>query len=164
MTAERVYADGKVFSLTGEELKQNGAWEQELTWLLTLAAVCNGAVLQEEGKGTTVIGDPTDGALLMAAAKAGLARGRLLQRYQLLKEHPFESRRKMMSVVVRMWRQMWSILLSRVRQRFSCPAVHRSGDSGLEVGKFADSGQKGLQAVGSGLERMQIRAGKSATS
>ncbi|HOC05895.1 MAG TPA: cation-translocating P-type ATPase [Bacillota bacterium] len=101
MTAEKVYADGKVFLLTGEELKQNGAWEQELTWLLTLAAVCNGAVLQEEGKGTTVIGDPTDGALLMAAAKAGLARGRLLQRYQLLKEHPFESRRKMMSVVVR---------------------------------------------------------------
>ncbi|HCX77866.1 MAG TPA: ATPase, partial [Firmicutes bacterium] len=44
---------------------------------------------------------PTDGALLMAAAKGGLTKDRLLERFEVIREYPFESRTKMMSVVVR---------------------------------------------------------------
>lgn len=98
MTAEKVYAWGKVIKLTGEN--KQGELEMELDWLLTVGAVCNGAVLQDEGKGKVVIGDPTDGALLMAAANRGLTKKRL-ERFQVLQEHPFESRKKMMSIVVR---------------------------------------------------------------
>jgi Ca2+-transporting ATPase len=101
MRAEKVYSGGEIISLTEEGYKQKGSWGQELSWLLTVVAVCNGAVLQEEGKETVVIGDPTDGALLMAAAKGGLTKPGLQKRFQVLREFPFESRTKMMSVLVR---------------------------------------------------------------
>lgn len=101
MRAEKVYTGGEIISLTEKGFTQRESMGPELSWLLTVVAVCNGAVLQEEGKETVVIGDPTDGALLMAAAKGRLTKPRLQERFQVLREFPFESRTKMMSVLVR---------------------------------------------------------------
>jgi Ca2+-transporting ATPase len=67
--------------------------------LLTAAVLCNGATLREE-KGTwRVIGDPTEGALLVAAAKAELTIERLDSTYCFLGEVPFDPERKMMTIV-----------------------------------------------------------------
>ncbi len=104
MTVERVYAGGAVFELTRGDYNLEGPWGQApalLSWLLTVGAVCNGAALQEDNNRVKIIGDPTDGALLMAAAKGGLTKDRLLERFEVLREYPFESRTKMMSVVAR---------------------------------------------------------------
>ena len=69
--------------------------------LLTAAVLCNGATLREE-KGTwQVIGDPTEGALLVAAAKAALTIETLAKAYDFLGEVPFDPERKMMTVVRR---------------------------------------------------------------
>ncbi|GAA3323359.1 hypothetical protein GCM10020331_046910 [Ectobacillus funiculus] len=46
-------------------------------------------------------GDPTEGALVAAAMKAGITREGLQEQFQIVKEFPFDSARKMMSVVVR---------------------------------------------------------------
>lgn len=104
MTAEKVYTGGAVFDLTSEGYNLEGPWGQApspLSWLLTVGAICNGATLQQENNKLKIIGDPTDGALLMAAAKGGLTKSRLLERFEIVKEYPFESRTKMMSVVAR---------------------------------------------------------------
>lgn len=104
MTAEKVYTGGSVVELTKERYKLQGPWGQssaQLSWLLTAGAVCNGASLQMDDNKLQIIGDPTDGALLMAAAEGGLTKGKLLERFEVLREYPFESRTKMMSVVVR---------------------------------------------------------------
>ncbi|MDZ4732556.1 MAG: cation-translocating P-type ATPase [Nitrospirota bacterium] len=69
--------------------------------LLTAAVLCNGATLREE-KGTwQVIGDPTEGALLVAAAKVALTKEGLEDRAPFDEEIPFDAERKMMTVIRR---------------------------------------------------------------
>ncbi len=67
--------------------------------LLTAAVLCNGATLKEEGGICQVIGDPTEAALLVAAAKAGLRMEELEPTHQFLGEVPFDPERKMMTIV-----------------------------------------------------------------
>ncbi|QYC40876.1 Calcium-transporting ATPase 1 [Nonomuraea coxensis DSM 45129] len=68
--------------------------------LLTAAALCNDARLLEDEDGHwQALGDPTEAALLAAAAKIGLDRAGLHDRYPRLAERPFDSVRKRMSTV-----------------------------------------------------------------
>lgn len=75
-----------------------------LTRLLEISVLCNNAVIQKgkEGKTETWIidGDPTEGALLVAGGKAGLYQEKLVSTWRRLRELPFDSERKMMSVVI----------------------------------------------------------------
>ncbi len=76
--------------------------EPDLVQALTTAARCNSATVSprgDEADSWQVIGDPTEGALVVAALKAGIeAQDR---DYQILFEIPFDSERKAMSVVLR---------------------------------------------------------------
>jgi Ca2+-transporting ATPase len=74
----------------------------DLTTALAIAAFCNNAQVMPHPtlSGTwQLIGDPTEGALLVAAMKAGIEPS--VMRGQLMFEIPFDSDRKMMSVIVR---------------------------------------------------------------
>ncbi|MHB8917454.1 MAG: cation-translocating P-type ATPase, partial [Desulfocucumaceae bacterium] len=57
----------------------------------------NDSDLEETDTGYRVIGDPTEGALVVAAAKAGLTREAALKKHPRLEEIPFDSGRKMMT-------------------------------------------------------------------
>ena len=90
--------------LENPELRtQNSAPTQSpaLRELLTAAVLCNGATLRGENGTWQVIGDPTEGALLVAAAKAALTIETLDQTYHFLGEVPFDPERKMMTIVRR---------------------------------------------------------------
>lgn len=67
--------------------------------LLTAAVLCNGATLREENGTWRILGDPTEGALLVAAAKAALTIETLGSANHFLGEVPFDSERKMMTIV-----------------------------------------------------------------
>ncbi|MEM5797718.1 MAG: calcium-translocating P-type ATPase, SERCA-type [Candidatus Aenigmatarchaeota archaeon] len=84
------------FSIKGKTIdpKKNN----ELVTALTISALCNNAVLTKENK-WQIIGDPTEGALLVAAQKAGLDIKNLNKKYPRVNEIPFSSERKMMSTV-----------------------------------------------------------------
>jgi Ca2+-transporting ATPase len=69
--------------------------------LLTAAVLCNGATLREENGTWQVIGDPTEGALLVAAAKVALTKEGLEDRASFEAEIPFDAERKMMTVIRR---------------------------------------------------------------
>ena len=71
----------------------------ELERVLAIAHRVNNAVLQERDGRWTVQGDPTEGALLVAARKAGLEDEALETRFKRVGEVPFSSARKMMSTV-----------------------------------------------------------------
>jgi Ca2+-transporting ATPase len=75
--------------------------EPGLLHLLTAAVLCNGATLRQENGIWQVIGDPTEGALLVAAAKAGLSKETLESSALFVDEIPFDAERKMMTVVRR---------------------------------------------------------------
>jgi Ca2+-transporting ATPase len=69
--------------------------------LLTAAVLCNGATLQQENGIWRIIGDPTEGSLLVAAAKAGLTKAELERRAPMEREVPFDAERKMVTIIRR---------------------------------------------------------------
>ncbi|MEG4501035.1 cation-transporting P-type ATPase [Microcoleus sp. F10-C6] len=71
----------------------------ELESLLIACAVCNDAVLQQEQQEWKILGDPTEGALLSLAGKAGIYKEKQSQLLQRTAEFPFSSERKRMSVI-----------------------------------------------------------------
>lgn len=72
----------------------------QLTRILRFGALANNAALVEHDGQWSVRGDPTEGALLVAARKAGLTREELAARFTRIAEVPFSSERKMMSAGV----------------------------------------------------------------
>ncbi|MGH9939251.1 MAG: cation-translocating P-type ATPase [Blastocatellia bacterium] len=100
----RVSLSGTGYAPEGE-VNQNGreavggALRFELERALAAADRANNAVLQEHDGRWTVQGDPTEGALVVAARKAGLEADRLEARFRRVGEVPFSSERKLMSTV-----------------------------------------------------------------
>jgi Ca2+-transporting ATPase len=74
-----------------------------LSLLLTTAALCNDAALEpnKEPGGYQAIGDPTEGALVIAAARMGLWKAELETTLPRVAEAPFTSERKRMTTVHR---------------------------------------------------------------
>jgi Ca2+-transporting ATPase len=71
----------------------------EVERALTIAERANNATLQEQAGRWSVLGDPTEGALLVAARKALLDSARLAARWPRIGEVPFSSTRKLMTTV-----------------------------------------------------------------
>jgi len=76
-----------------------GPLRSEFTRALAAADRANNAVLQESDGRWQVQGDPTEGALIVAARKAGLDDDVLDARFERIAEVPFSSERKLMSTV-----------------------------------------------------------------
>jgi Ca2+-transporting ATPase len=77
----------------------------DLGRLLTAGALCNDAALRPpEGdqEAWTAVGDPTEAALLAAAARSGLDPGELRDRFPRVAEVPFDSDRKRMTTAQRL--------------------------------------------------------------
>jgi Ca2+-transporting ATPase len=75
------------------------ALEREIEQALTIADRVNNAILEQNDGRWTIQGDPTEGALIVAARKAGLKAEDLDARYPRVAEIPFSSERKLMSTV-----------------------------------------------------------------
>ncbi|HLV10165.1 MAG TPA: cation-translocating P-type ATPase, partial [Halanaerobiales bacterium] len=72
---------------------------EDLKLLLRAGVLCNNAELINEGQEWKIIGDPTEGSLLVAAEKAGLQKSLLEEEYHRIKELPFDSKRKRMTTI-----------------------------------------------------------------
>jgi Ca2+-transporting ATPase len=100
----RVSFDGTGYEPRGEVGRAGGEaiddpLRIELVRTLAAADRANNAVLQERGGRWTVQGDPTEGALIVAARKAGLEDETLRARFARVAEVPFSSERKLMSTI-----------------------------------------------------------------
>src|SRR6185312_12216616 len=71
----------------------------ELERTLSVGDRANNAVLHEKDGRWSVQGDPTEGALLVAARKAGLTDATLDARFKRVAEVPFSSERKLMTTI-----------------------------------------------------------------
>jgi Ca2+-transporting ATPase len=88
------------FTINGEPLKEGET--KSLDKLLEIAALCNGAKIDppsDRNKNWSVIGDPTDGALLVAALKYGQIIDELILEKPTIDILPFSFERKRMSTV-----------------------------------------------------------------
>jgi Ca2+-transporting ATPase len=112
MTATQMYVDRSLLTITGEGYKPEGGFLDEtepvglegypgMRLLLRAGLLCNDARLEKlEGDSSTqwrIAGDPTEGAFVVAAAKAGYWRDELGKEYTRIAEIPFDSERKRMT-------------------------------------------------------------------
>lgn len=66
---------------------------------LTIGALCSDARVKQTQRGLQAEGDPTEGALVLAAAKCGLDKEKLEEQWPRVGELPFDSARKLMSSI-----------------------------------------------------------------
>ena len=111
MTVMSLYVGARQLEVTGEgylpigEIHESGRRISEVPLsvraLLTAGVLCNHAALHEQEGVWGIDGDPTEGAILAAAAKIGLLKAPLEAEHPFVGEIPFDAERKMMTVVRR---------------------------------------------------------------
>ncbi|MFH1222299.1 MAG: HAD-IC family P-type ATPase, partial [Candidatus Micrarchaeota archaeon] len=109
MVIKKIYVNGRLIDVSGTgyepkgEFKENGKTitpGKEETLILQIGALCNNAYLKEDARaGWSIIGDPTEGALLVLAAKGRLWREQLLGKLPEIAAFPFDSARKRMTTI-----------------------------------------------------------------
>jgi len=110
MTVRRIYVDGKLIDVTGVGYEPEGEFyldgtalapgqDLALQTLLEISALCNDTSLASVNGTWGIKGDPTEGALVVAAAKAGLWQKDLSSQCPRLGEIPFSSETKRMTIV-----------------------------------------------------------------
>lgn len=110
MTVEAIYTPGQEFKVTGKGYEPRGEIlldnkpvdllsNDTLNILLQAAVLCNDARLICSDSSCRISGDPTEGALLTVAAKAGIDQGRLSDVMPRIGEIPFNSEQAYMATL-----------------------------------------------------------------
>jgi len=110
MTARKLITPENLYRVTGEGYATEGTFfsgnvesmpseKPDLLALLRTLAACNDAELTLIDNRPVVIGDPTEGALLVAAVKGSITRGVFETQMPRLATVPFNSERKRMTVI-----------------------------------------------------------------
>ena len=110
MVVQSVYTNNSAFRVTGEGYAPKGEFQldsktisidqyPEIQALLVGCALCNDSFLQQQQGQWTILGDPTEGALVTLAAKGGIEKDQWDSKLPRVAEFPFSSERKRMSVI-----------------------------------------------------------------
>ncbi len=108
MTVQTIFADGQMIEVSGQGYRPDGGFSSggmkvtieagsTLDQCLRVGLLCNDAIWRPEGDGYAVVGDPTEAALIVAAAKAGMDKAGQEARYPRRQEIPFQSQRQYMA-------------------------------------------------------------------
>jgi Ca2+-transporting ATPase len=112
MTVRAVWTSRKAFEVTGTGYDPDGEFRtdagridprkrHDLLKALSVGVLCNSARLAVEDGQASVFGDPTEIAILSAAAKAGIWKDEETDEFEFVEEIPFDSERKKMTIVRR---------------------------------------------------------------
>ena len=112
MTVCRIWTDGKEYRVSGSGYRMSGditldgkkaniASDKPLCELLRCGVLCCNADIAEDGEEWSCAGDPTESALLIAAAKGGMNHKTQRTAFPRIDEIPFDSESKKMTVMVR---------------------------------------------------------------
>ncbi len=110
MTVQQLWAGAENFEATGVGYAPEGELQQggqaldshrnvALVELLRAGLLCNDSVLKQDDEGWKIEGDPTEGALLVMARKAGLDNKQVQASYPGLDVIPFESQHQYMATL-----------------------------------------------------------------
>jgi Ca2+-transporting ATPase len=108
MTVRKIFTGGRVLEVTGAGYEPKGEFRgseinvrnsKSMQLLLQGGILCSDSSLEEKEGKWIIKGDPTEGALVVAAAKAGLHQTEIRLENPRLEEIPFSSERKRMTTV-----------------------------------------------------------------
>ena len=109
MTVRDIYANNTLIEVTGDGYTPEGSFMQagdeevnisDLELLFRSSTLCNDSRLNCNER-WEIFGDPTEGALLVSAGKAGFKKSELENRFPRADEIPFDSERKCMTTIHR---------------------------------------------------------------
>jgi len=140
MTVKVVYDGQHSYEVTGSGYESKGEilhdWEscdkvtlEKLCGVLRIGMLCNESNIYEENGQFRVDGDPTEGALIVSAMKAGLHPEEERARYQQLSIIPFESERGFMATLHQHDRQRLIFVKGAPEKVLDMCAVTSSGQS-----------------------------------
>ncbi len=110
MTVRKIFTGGKEIEVTGAGYEPRGEFRgsdniknsKSLQMLLQIGLLCSDSSLEEKEGKWGIKGDPTEGALVVAAAKAGLHQTEMRLENPRFEEIPFSSERKRMTTIHQM--------------------------------------------------------------
>jgi len=165
MTARRIWADGRVIDIGGAgyapegDFSVNGkaidpAQDDSLRTLLHIGTLCNDTRLLHENGAWHIQGDSTEGALVVAAAKAKMDQDRMSLEYPRVNEIPFSSERKRMTTIhagpqgrIAYSKGAPEVILD------SCTRIHRKG----ETAEMGNGDREEILSVARGMAENALR-------
>ncbi|MGE0793877.1 MAG: cation-translocating P-type ATPase [Acidimicrobiia bacterium] len=177
MLVERIWTPSALYEVGGDGYAPDGALtggpepsaDPELAHVALVAAACNDAVLHPPPGSDgdwTITGDPTEGALVVLAAKLGVDRGDLGQELPRAGEVAFDAARRRMTTIHHSGEGYWvatkgaldAILplldaADRERAEAAVTAADDLADAGYRVLALAERHVDGLTEPLDGLER-----------
>lgn len=153
MTAKKIYVDGCTYTITGSGYSIEGSINQisgnksdtyALNQLLISGVLCNNANLKYTNNKWCIDGDPTEAALLPLAYKANLDVEKIRHDYKRIKEIPFDSFKRYMTVIVKNNNEKIAYIkgaFSSISQK--CTRIYENGDERL----FTSSDKQKIQAI-----------------
>lgn len=114
MTIQQIYVSDIAHRVSGIGYEPEGVVDEpaDVTDVLRTAGLCCDArlVAPQEGRGWQVLGDTTEGAILVACAKAGVDLAREAERTPRVGVFPFDADRKIMSTLHRAGDHTWVLV------------------------------------------------------
>ena len=167
MTVTRLYFQGQSLEVTGIGYQNQGEifgvkggpleGDQDLRELLSAGALCSNARLLPPSEGHpqwTVLGDPTEACLLVAAEKHGLDLRREEARAPRMREIPFDSGRKRMTTVHQAGNRRLAYTKGAPKEILEqCTALREGGADRLMTPEDRD----GIMAINDGYAREGLR-------
>jgi len=119
---ESVEVTGSGYAIEGALLSRDGTpvsieANVALRWTLLAGAACNDAALTSAGERWDIVGDPTEAAMLVVAAKASLTPDSLGESSSRIKAIPFSSERRYMATLHRSGRDAHVVLVKGAVER-----------------------------------------------
>ncbi|MFO8015645.1 MAG: calcium-transporting P-type ATPase, PMR1-type [Candidatus Woesearchaeota archaeon] len=102
MTVRKIYVDNTTIDVGGSGYEPKGSFSEHtktLSTILRIGALNNNSSMEEKDGEWKVIGDPTEGALIVSAEKLGLDHELLNNKYKRVDEIEFDSGRKRMTTI-----------------------------------------------------------------
>ena len=110
MTVRSIYTGGRWIEVTGDGYEPKGIFQENkqninpddndaLSAHLKIGTLCNDALLTSDNGNSAIYGDPTEGALVVAAAKAGMEKEVLEKHHPRIAEIPFQSEKQYMATL-----------------------------------------------------------------
>ncbi len=109
MTVQKIFLAGRMVDVSGVGFQPQGGFEiagspltvsedRSLDMFLKIAALCNDSSLKSDKEDRwEILGDPTEGALVVASAKAGLKKSQLEESLPRIEEIPFDPKNRYMA-------------------------------------------------------------------
>jgi len=107
MTITHIFTNNEVINVSGSGYEPKGNFSsngklinpKQIELLLRIGYLCNNAKLEKKIKGYEIVGDPTEGSLIVLGKKGKMEEKHLQNNFKFIEELPFDPERKRMSVI-----------------------------------------------------------------